>query len=110
VFTRLVQVFWRVRPQLQKSFASDYSKAGPAVKAAVIKFQDLFGHRQSQQGEHALLESMKTDLDDAIKACNAEPSMSLQASCQQLLQAVAVEGCAAASQCLRLTYVAATGC
>jgi hypothetical protein len=61
--------------QLQKSFESDYSKAGPAVKAAVIEFQVLFGYRQSQQGEDALLESMKTDLDDAIKACNAEPSM-----------------------------------
>jgi hypothetical protein len=75
VFTRLVQVFWRVTPQLQKSFELDYSKAGPAVKAAVIEFQDLFGYRQSQQGEDALLESMKTDHDDAIKACNAEPSM-----------------------------------
>jgi hypothetical protein len=68
----------------------------------VIEFQDLFGYRQPQQGEDALLESMKTELDNAIKACNAEPSMlecasswivcvpSLQASCQQLLQAVAV--------------------
>jgi hypothetical protein len=73
VFTRLVQVFWRVTPQLRKSFESDYSKAGPAVKAAEIEFWDLFGYRQSQQGEDALLESMKTDLDDAIKACNAEP-------------------------------------
>jgi hypothetical protein len=75
VYTRLVRVFWRVTPKLQKSFESDYSKAGPAVKAAVIEFQDLFGYRQSQQGEDALLESMKADLDDAIKACNAEPSM-----------------------------------
>jgi hypothetical protein len=53
VFTRLVQVFWRVTPQLQKRFESDFSKAGPAVKAAVIEFQDLFGYRQSQQGEDA---------------------------------------------------------
>jgi hypothetical protein len=102
VFTRFVQVFWHVTPQLQKSFASDYSKAGPAVKATVIEFQDLCGYRQLQQGEHALLESMNTDLDDASKAYHAEPSMlkcasswivcvpSLQASCQQLLQAVAV--------------------
>jgi hypothetical protein len=53
---------WRVTPQLQKGFASDYSKAGPAVKAAVIDFQDVFEYRQSPQGEHALLKSMKTDL------------------------------------------------
>jgi hypothetical protein len=47
MFTRLVQVFWRVKPQLPKSFESDHSKAGPAVKAAVMEFQDLFGYRQS---------------------------------------------------------------